>query len=236
MHPRMLARSGCSGGTCPAVYDDLENLPGQLVVQGKQASPELLGALTGVADDENAVTIERELVASALRPAPEPITTEEFGALFSSFSRSAFRLETLQDYDGTGPDPEWASLVKANTRWGKTHQRVHVVTEPLTPGVQEELTAGYAPNVGAGEDIRIIAAPEGSWPDGVPQFDFWLFDTALMLCMNYRDDGTFIGAERVTDPQQILEAVRVRDAVLHDAVPWKSYVASSPDLQHRVAQ
>ena len=54
MHPRMLARdSGCSGGTCPAVYE-LDELPGDLACQGKQVSAELLGKLTGVAPDEDA--------------------------------------------------------------------------------------------------------------------------------------------------------------------------------------
>ena len=66
MHPRMLARQDCSGGTCPAVYD-LDELPGDLVIQGKKASADLLGSLTGLADDETAVTIPREVVAEALR-------------------------------------------------------------------------------------------------------------------------------------------------------------------------
>ena len=39
MHPRMLATNGdCSGGTCPAVYDDDPDLlPGELAVVGKKA-------------------------------------------------------------------------------------------------------------------------------------------------------------------------------------------------------
>ena len=43
-------------------------------------------------------------------------------------------------------------------------QRVHVVTEPLSDYIRFELT-GYAPNVEAGEDVRVISVREGEpWP------------------------------------------------------------------------
>src|SRR5580700_2844 len=85
MHPRMLARDGCSGGTCPAVYD-LDDLPDDLVIQGKKVSADLLGRLTGVADDETAVTIPREVVRKALRPAAVPVGLHELQAQFETFS------------------------------------------------------------------------------------------------------------------------------------------------------
>ena len=235
MHPRMLARDGiCTGGSCPAVYE-LDELPDDLVIQGKQAHPDLLGKLTGLAGDENAVTIKRDLVERALRPADEPVTPEEFGALFTTFSYSAFRLEQFQYYDGTGPAPEWAALVKANRRWGKTHQRVHVVTEPLTAAMREELTEGYPGSVAAGEDIGIIPVA-GEWPEGVPCEDFWLFDSSRLYVMSYEADGKFAGAVRVEDPQRVLGACLARDAALHRASPWRAYITSRPELQRRVAQ
>ena len=47
-------------------------------------------------------------------------------------------------------------------------QRVHVITEPLTPAMQQELTEGYEGNVAAGEDIGIVpVAGPGEWPDGM---------------------------------------------------------------------
>ena len=85
-----------------------------------------------------------------------PVDLPELQAQFETFSYSAFRLETLQSYAGTGRDEQWIALLKASRRWGKTHQRVHVVTEPLTRAMQEELTDGYEGNVAAGEDIRIV--------------------------------------------------------------------------------
>jgi len=234
MHPRMLARDGCTGGSCPAVYD-LDELPGDLVVQGKQAGPDLLGRLTGVAGDENAVIIKRATVSEALQPRDEDVDAAEFGAQFETFSWSAFRLEQLQHYEGTGPAPEWAALVKANRRWGKTHQRVHVVTEPLTSSMREELTEGYPGNAAAGEEIGIIPVTD-EWPAGVPHADFWLFDSSRLYLMRYNTDGSWAGATRVSDPQRIVEACRARDAALQGAIPWRAYITSRPDLQCRLAQ
>jgi hypothetical protein len=238
MHPRILARNGCSGGTCPAVYD-LAELPGDLVIQGKQASRELLGKLTGVAADENAVIIKRDLVTRALYPV-RAVSPGDLQAQFETFSYSAFRLEQLQHYAGTGRDEQWITLLKANRRWGKTHQRVHAVIEPLTPAMQEELTAGYEGNVAAGEDIRILPVagdwlnPE--WPDDLPRSDFWLFDSSKLYAMHYEPDGTWRGADLITDPGRIAFACRARDAALHCAVPWSDYITSRPDLRHLLAQ
>ncbi|HMG63886.1 MAG TPA: hypothetical protein VK599_13135, partial [Streptosporangiaceae bacterium] len=189
-----------------------------------------------IASGEAVVTIRREIVADALRPADEDADEAEFSAAFETFSWSAFRLEQLQHYAGTGPAPEWAALVKANRRWGKTHQRVHVIAEPLTPAMQEELTAGYPGNVAAGEDIGIVPVADGGWPAGVPREDFWLFDSSRLYLMRYNPDGSWAGATRVSDPERVVEACRARDAAIQGAIPWLAYIASRPELQRRVAQ
>lgn len=79
-----------------------------------------------------------------------PPAAPELSAWFHEFQRSCFRLETLQGYGGSGEDAsiteflagatpqphpgkrEWMGLVRAAARDGRTMQRVHVVTEPLT--------------------------------------------------------------------------------------------------------
>jgi hypothetical protein len=239
MHPRMLAiAAGCSGGSCPAVYDtDPDLRPGELAVVGARAGQGLSSRLAGrVAQHEAAVTIDRAVLERALRPADVPAADGELFAQFSAFAYSAFRLECLQDYDGTGRDTEWIARLRAARRWGKSHQRVHVVTEPLTPAMQQELTEGYEGNVAAGEDIGIIPVAEGDWPAGVPRGDFWLFDSCRLYLMHYNDDGTWAGATRVTDPERVLGACQARDAARHRAVPWREYVASRPELRTRIAQ
>src|SRR5439155_13702096 len=113
------------------------------------------------------------------RCAPRALTHflrgEEFDARFRQFRSSVFRLESLQVYRGSGEDDailafqaglaeppedpeqtEWEEMIRANRRAGRVMQRVHVVIEPLSPYMRFELTWAYAPNVAAGEDIRII--------------------------------------------------------------------------------
>lgn len=240
MHPRLLARdSGCSGGTCPAVYDDDPELqPHELAIVGNATAPTLRAKLADrIAPHEGLIVISREIVEEALRPADEPVDLAELMRQFETFRYSAFRLEVMQSYAGTGKDDQWIALLKASRRWGKTHQRVHVVTEPLTGAMQEELTAGYEGNVAAGEDIRIISVPQADeWPEDLPSHDFWLFDSSRLYAMYYEPNGRWAGAERVTDPARVVQACCWREAALHRAVPWNAYIASRPDLKRRLAQ
>lgn len=239
MHPRMLARQDCSGGTCPAVYDDDPDLaPDELVIVGKDLSGRLHAKLCArIARDETGVQIKRAIIEEALRPQPESVDLEHLVRQFETFSYSAFRLEALQSYAGTGRDDQWIKLLRASRRWGKTHQRVHVVTEPLTASMEQELTEGYEGNVNAGEDIRIISVPPGGdWPISTDHGDFWLFDNSRLYEMHYDPAGNWYGAVRITDPERILRACLTRDAALHAAVPWRAYIASRPDLQRRLAQ
>lgn len=239
MHPRMLAiDSGCSGGTCPAVYDDDPDLlPEELAIVGNGDAPRLRAKLADrIGIGEELIVIKREIVAAALRPAARPVDLPELQAQFETFRYSAFRLETHQHYAGTARDDQWIALLKASSRWGKTHQRVHVVAEPLTAAMQQELTAGYEGNVAAGEDIRIVTvASGGAWPD-LPNADFWLFDSILLYAMHYDDDGSFTGASHIDDAEEVISACAARDAALHTAVPWRTYIAARPDLQRRLAQ
>lgn len=184
-----------------------------------------------------------------------PPESAEFGALFRTFARSMFRLETLQVYRGQRdldlldqflagkprpPDPakaEWTEMITSNVRAGKAVQRVHVVFEPLTDYLRFELTWGYEPNAAAGEDIRIIPVGKDSpWPADVPQHDFWLFDSARLYDMHYDSEGVWLGAEHVADPGKIVNACRWRDAALCLGMPWATYVRGTSRLtQHLTA-
>ena len=133
MHPRILARDNCSGGTCPAVYDLNPTCRTISRSRASRRARNCSAGSTGIAPDETAVIIGRDLVAKALRPADTPVNLAGLMAALETFAYSAFRLEVLQHYAGTGRDEEWEALVKAGRRFaGKTFQRVHVITEPLT--------------------------------------------------------------------------------------------------------
>jgi hypothetical protein len=240
--PRTLAKFDCTGGSCPAVYADAPGLsPDDAAIVGAvPSSPALAAWLADRTDDgEVASVISLALLAEAMRPADEPIGPDELMAELSSPQFGAWRIETFQDYIGTGRDDEWVALMEASRRFTprRTYSRTHVVTEQLSPAMVEELTDGYGPSADAGENISIIAVPEGEWPEGIPRGrDFWLLDSSRMLVMNYAPDMTFTGAVRVTDPVRVVEACRIRDAAMAVAVPWRTYVASRPELRRRLAQ
>jgi hypothetical protein len=63
--------------------------------------------------------------------------------------------------------------------------------------LQFELTWAYAPNVVAGEDIRIIWVREDEWPPELPRQDLWLFDDVELFAAHYADDGLWLGVERI---------------------------------------
>lgn len=183
------------------------------------------------------------------------IPPHEFSVPAHRFRYSAFRLETLQDYGGSGEDEEiaafltgqprppldpeheqWASVLAAHRRAGRIVQRVHVVTEPISDYARWELTWGYAPSVEAGEDIRIVPVREGEgWPLDVPRRDFWLFDARELYDMHYDPDGMWLGVELVTDPARVAAACHWRDAALHHAVPWRQYMQARPQLAAHLA-
>jgi hypothetical protein len=130
---------------------------------------------------------------------------------------------------------QWTQLIRAHAQAGRTMQRVHVVTEPLSDYIRFELT-GYAPNVEAGEDVRVISVREGEpWPADLPHYDYWLFDSHELYDQHYDADGMWLGTEPVGDPERIVDACHWRDAALHQAVPWKDYVAGRPELEQQLA-
>lgn len=160
----------------------------------------------------------------------------------AAFRYSLFRLETRQAYSGSSEDEayaaylagrpvpvtielaEWCERIRRRGDEGATAQRVHVVTEPLTGYIRFEL-ASYEPNVEAGEDVRVIPVRQGgSWPADVPRSDFWLIDSRELWDMSYAEDGSWLGAEAVTDPRGVAVACAARDAALVHAISWADYM------------
>jgi hypothetical protein len=177
---------------------------------------------------------------------------DQLVAAFRTFSYSVFRLETLQVYAGSGedagiaafhrgdphppPDPaedDWVAMLREHRDARRVQQRVHVVTEPLTDYLAYELAWEYGPHTAAGEDIRIILVTD-HWPDDVPRSDFTLFDSRMLFRLHYTPDGTWLGAEPLTDPTSILAACYARDAALHHAMPWAKYMTRHADLVRRL--
>jgi hypothetical protein len=164
----------------------------------------------------------------------------EWAALFSpGFTRSAFRLETLQHYSMAdeqepfrrfcaGLDPQldlswWTGLASTHAAAGHAMSRVRVIVEPPTDYTRFELHA-YPAMVAAGDDIRVISVTPGTWPEGLPQHDFWLFDDRDTWLLNYDRAGTLLSAEQAEDPDVISLHLRWRDAALDQAIPVSEYL------------
>ncbi|GAA0955079.1 DUF6879 family protein [Nonomuraea longicatena] len=161
------------------------------------------------------------------------ITPEEFGRLFETFEREAFRLETLDFYDSGGTqiglpaflageeEPEqfknspWTVTVSNAVQAGKRMYRAHVVTTPLTDYLRFEFAWGYHRNAKAGEEFYILDLAQRNVP-GLPSHDFWLFDEQKVVRMDYDDQGAYLGAE-VLPETRTAEYVRYRDLALEHA-------------------
>lgn len=164
----------------------------------------------------------------------------KWAKLFTGYTRSAYRLEGQQTYSNPNEDAHLArflagepvefdlskrlSRTRAQIAAGRTKTTVRVVVEPPTDYTRMELTI-YPQMVAAGEDVRIIAAPEGSWPGGLPQHDYWLFDDRDVWRMHYGDDFRFTGAE-LLDEGVLADHLRWRDTALAKAVPLHDYLAT----------
>lgn len=174
---------------------------------------------------------------TSLKDESRPLAEGEFDRLFEECRYTAFRLETLQVYDvgyekeafrrfltdgeviTTSSHQEWARIVGS----GRRFRRVHVVIEPLTDYLRFECVCAYRSNVEAGEDVNLLPIGEGSWPEGIPRFDYWLFDSERLVRMNYAPDGTMLTPELVSEPDEIVRANAVRDRALHLATPFSEY-------------
>jgi hypothetical protein len=110
----------------------------------------------------------------------------------------------------------WLDMLRAATVAGRRFARVRMVTLPLTDysrfGVWCARFTG-----GAGEDIRYLTRDQAS-AAGLPEQDYWLFDSRKLLRMHFDEHDRFLGGELVEDPAEIVQANYWRDAAWHQAV------------------
>lgn len=159
----------------------------------------------------------------------------------ANFSRTAFRLEVLQQYevasDGNDfgrylagaemPTPErkqpWLDRLRSDHANGLRRRRVRLVTRPVTDYTRYECEWSYAPNGVAGEAIRILDLGERDMPASGPlvERDWWLLDDQHLLAMHYGDDGEFL--EAGLQPDEVAAAITVRDQLWAAAEPFPAW-------------
>ena len=149
-----------------------------------------------------------------------PLTPDQFERLFTNFTTSATRIETLPTYTVDSEREElahylaghpipaernkpWADNIRRATTNGKYMGRVHVLDDTLTSYLQFEIDWYYTVNAAAGEDIRFIRRRDV--PD-IPYADTWIFDDALVVDLAYNQRGQLLQAEQSTDPHRLRQA------------------------------
>jgi hypothetical protein len=175
------------------------------------------------------------------------VTTPDLGKLFESFRVSAFRLECLPAYDVTEDaereafrcwksgeerppvEREWLLTVRRAVGRGARMQRVRMVSTQLTEYQRFQFAWGYQENTAAGEEISILDHE----PPGLLRVDFWLFDDATAVVLEYDDAGRFL---RPVVAETVAPYRQARDMALKSAVPFRQGASVATFLQRRLAE
>jgi hypothetical protein len=110
----------------------------------------------------------------------------------------------------------WLDMLRAATAEGRHFARVRVVSQPLTDYNRFGLAVSRHNNA-AGENIRYLARDQARVA-GLPDHDYWLFDSRLLVRMHFDDADVFVGGEVIEEPTEIVQANYWRDAAWHHAV------------------
>jgi len=111
---------------------------------------------------------------------------------------------------------DWLAMVKGATKEGRRFTRVRVVGLPLSDyNLWSYVIAQH--NIAAGEDIRYLWA-ERARKEGLPNYDYWLFDSRKLLRIHFDGSDRFLGGEIIKDAAEIVRHNYWRDVAWHRAV------------------
>ncbi len=170
----------------------------------------------------------------------ELVTGQDFWGFVRGYQHTAFRLEVQDLYNEPGEaEPlrrflagesigdwyeDWEELQRRWAAEGKRMTRVRVVTEPHTDYIRFGLLlAGLS--AAAGEDIRYLPRDRAKDLD-LPDYDFWLMDSARVGILRFSDDDALLGAEIYDDPVLAVRHCYYRDVAWHNAIPYAEYAGS----------
>ena len=108
----------------------------------------------------------------------------------------------------------WLSMIRTATAEGRRFSRVRVVSVPLTDYSRFGVFCSQYTNA-AGEEIRYLTRDQAR---DLPDYDYWLFDSRLLVKMHFDEEEHFLGGEVITDPAVIEQHAYWRDAAWHRAV------------------
>ncbi|NEB04783.1 DUF6879 family protein [Streptomyces sp. SID13726] len=164
---------------------------------------------------------------------------DEWRRTFDAYTRDAWRFEAQPTYTMPQEADNVARFLRGetkpadhNARWhervhgyvasGRAIGRVRVVRKPLTDYQRYQFAWGIPGNITAGEEIRILDVTQQDYGLPLSGTDWWMFDEAQVVHLNFRPDGTQISRETVSgDISPYLEWKRI--ALTH-SVPFSKYV------------
>jgi len=165
---------------------------------------------------------------------------KQFGELFSTYEKSAFRIETLDQYlvDGeqecfelykngvVSPPSEneaWAESIREMASQGKEMARVHIVSRDVSPYVRFETDWYYRYNSVAGEDIRILYRDRV--PEDITFTDTWLFDDRIVVDMSYTSDGELLYINKNEHPDRLTQAREAWSAIRTASISLEEFLS-----------
>jgi len=158
--------------------------------------------------------------------------------LFRAAEHSAVHLEMRDGYMPDDPDwRDWQAGIRFDPaeRWRTFHdlvsetvargvevRRARIVSEPVTDYIRFEYDVTAAHNIAAGEQVRWLPRRLTSGLL-VPPNDFWIFDEKVVHWNYFAGDDSWVGEERVDDPDLAKLCTASFDAVWDRAIPHEEY-------------
>ncbi|MFD0884106.1 DUF6879 family protein [Streptosporangium algeriense] len=171
------------------------------------------------------------------------VSGDDFVRLFSSFGKSAFRLETRERYHlakdekeplrrflAGEPDDmtwmsEWFDLTRDHAAHGRIFRRVRVVSRPFSDYTRFSMAVARH-SIPAGDRIHYLDRVEADRL-GLPRSDWWLFDDERLALLHFDNDDVLLGAEIITDSAAVERHRGFRDLAWEQAVPLEEFVSTS---------
>jgi hypothetical protein len=117
----------------------------------------------------------------------------------------------------------WLDMLREARAKGRRFARVRLVTLPLTDYSRFGVWCAQFTN-GAGEDIRYLTRAKAQ-AAGLPNHDYWLFDSHKLVRMHFDDNDAFLGGEVIEDAEEIVKHNYWRDAAWHHAMRRDDFAA-----------
>ena len=114
-------------------------------------------------------------------------------------------------------------MIRDATASGRRFARVRVVSLPLNDYSRFGAWCAQFTNA-AGEDIRYLPRDKAE-SAGLPEHDYWLFDSSMLVRMHFDGNDAFNGGEVVEDASEIVQHNLWRDAAWHYAVRRDDFAA-----------